>query len=133
MIIGLTSTGETSLEELRTLADWTLRPRLLSVAGVSQVAVIGGDIREYQILLSPEKMDAYGITLDEVLAAAREMNRNSSGGVLYEYGNEYIVRGMASTTDTEHKAAGLDRMTAQAEPVTFGDIPEVQTGAKAPH
>lgn len=98
MIIGLTSTGETSLEELRTLADWTLRPRLLSVAGVSQVAVIGGDIREYQILLSPEKMDAYGITLDEVLAAAREMNRNSSGGVLYEYGNEYIVRGMASTT-----------------------------------
>lgn len=105
MIIGLTSTGETSLEELRTLADWTLRPRLLSVAGVSQVAVIGGDIREYQILLSPEKMDAYGITLDEVLAAAREMNRNSSGGVLYEYGNEYIVRGMASTTDTEQIAA----------------------------
>lgn len=97
MIIGLTSTGETSLEELRTLADWTLRPRLLSVAGVSQVAVIGGDIREYQILLSPEKMDAYGITLDEVLAAAREMNRNSSGGVLYEYGNEYIVRGMNSS------------------------------------
>ena len=132
MIIGLTSTGETSLEELRTLADWTLRPRLLSVAGVSQVAVIGGDIREYQILLSPEKMDAYGITLDEVLAAAREMNRNSSGGVLYEYGNEYIVRGMASTTDTEQIAAGLVRMSAQGEPVTFGDIAEVQTGAKSP-
>lgn len=132
MIIGLTSTGETSLEELRTLADWTLRPRLLSVAGVSQVAVIGGDIREYQILLSPEKMDAYGITLDEVLAAAREMNRNSSGGVLYEYGNEYIVRGMASTTDTEQIAAGLVRMSAQGEPVTFGDIAEVRTGAKSP-
>ena len=132
MIIGLTSTGETSLEELRTLADWTLRPRLLSIAGVSQVAVIGGDIREYQILLSPEKMDAYSITLDEVLAAAREMNRNSSGGVLYEYGNEYIVRGMASTTDTEQIAAGLVRMSAQGEPVTFGDIAEVRTGAKSP-
>jgi CzcA family heavy metal efflux pump len=132
MIVGLTSDGTTSLEELRTLADWTLRPRLLSVAGVAQVAVIGGDIREYQILLSPEKMDAYGITLDEVLAAAQEMNRNSSGGVLYEYGNEYIVRGMASTTDTEKIAAGLVRMTAQGEPVTFGDIAEVRTGAKSP-
>ena len=77
MIIGLTSTGETSLEELRTLADWTLRPRLLSVAGVSQVAVIGGDIREYQIPLSPEKMDAYGITLDEFAA---ELNNRMTEG-----------------------------------------------------
>lgn len=132
MIIGLTSQGDTSLEELRTLADWTVRPRLLSVAGVSQVAVIGGDIKEYQILLSPERMNALGVTLDEVLAAAEEMNRNSAGGVLYEYGNEYIVRGMASTTDTDVIAGSLVKMTAEGEPVFFGDVAQVKTGAKSP-
>ena len=132
MIVGLTADGETSLEELRTLADWTVRPRLLSVAGVSQVAVIGGDIKEYQILLSPEKMNAYGITLGEVLDAAEEMNQNASGGIIYEYGNEYIVRGMASTTDVEQIAASLVRMSDGGQPVVFGDIAEVKTGPKAP-
>ena len=132
MIVGLTADGETSLEELRTLADWTVRPRLLSVAGVSQVAVIGGDIKEYQILLSPERMNAYGITLGEVLDAAEEMNQNASGGIIYEYGNEYIVRGMASTTDVEQIAASLVRMSDGGQPVVFGDIAEVKTGPKAP-
>lgn len=132
MIVGLTSDGDTSLEELRTLADWTVRPRLLSVAGVSQVAVIGGDIREYQILLLPEKMNAMGVTLGQVLDAAEEMNRNSSGGVLYEYGNEYIVRGIASTTDTEKMAGSLVCMSDDGTPVLFGDIAEIRTGAKAP-
>lgn len=132
MIIGLTSDGDTSLEELRTMADWVIRPRLLSVAGVSQVAVIGGDIKEYQILLSPERMNAFGVTIDEVLAAADQMNRNSSGGVLYEYGNEYIVRGMVSTTDTDKLAGSLVKMSAAGEPIVFGDIAEVKIGAKSP-
>lgn len=132
MIIGLTSDGDTSLEELRTMADWVIRPRLLSVAGVSQVAVIGGDIKEYQILLSPERMNAFGVTIDEVLTAADQMNRNSSGGVLYEYGNEYIVRGMVSTTDTDKLAGSLVKMSAAGEPIVFGDIAEVKIGAKSP-
>lgn len=132
MIVGLTSGGDTSLEELRTLADWTVRPRLLSVAGVSQVAVIGGDIKEYQILLSPEKMNYLGVTLDEVLSAAEEMNRNSAGGVLYEYGNEYIVRGLASTTDTEKIAGSLVKVSEEGDPILFGDVAEVRTGAKTP-
>ena len=61
MIIGLTS-ASTSLEELRTLADWTIRPRLLSTGGVAQVTVIGGDIKEYQILLDPARMKHFGVT-----------------------------------------------------------------------
>ena len=83
MIIGLTS-DSTSLRDLRTLADWTIRPRLLSIGGVAQVTVIGGEMKEYQILLDLPRMKQYGVTLDEVLNAAREMNRNANGGILYE-------------------------------------------------
>lgn len=76
MIIGLTS-ETTSLQELRTIADWTIRPRLLSTGGVAQVTVIGGEIREYQILLNPEKMKYYGVGLDEVTTVVQDMNRNA--------------------------------------------------------
>lgn len=96
MIIGLTA-DSTSLQDLRTLADWTIRPRLLSTGGVAQVTVIGGEIKEYQILLNPEKMKHYGVGLDEVINIVTEMNQNAAGGVLYEYGNEYIIRGVLST------------------------------------
>ena len=89
MIIGLTA-DSTSLEDLRTFADWTIRPRLLSTGGVAQVAVIGGDAKEYQILLQPEKMKHYGITLSEVMEQLENVNTNVSGGIHYEYGNEYL-------------------------------------------
>ncbi|MBR4038177.1 MAG: efflux RND transporter permease subunit, partial [Tidjanibacter sp.] len=82
-IIGLTSGGETSMQDLRTLADWTIRPRLLSLGGVAQVSVIGGDEKEYQIIASPRKMMTYDVSLHEVLAASRGMNLNTTGGSLY--------------------------------------------------
>ena len=91
----------TSMQDLRTLADWTIRPRLLATGGVAQVAVLGGEVKEYQILLSPEKMMHYGVSLSEVLEATRGMNQNATGGTLYEYGNEYIIRGMLSTNSVE--------------------------------
>ena len=131
MIIGLTA-AETSLQDLRTIADWTIRPRLLSIAGVSQVAVIGGDIKEYQILLSPERMYSLGVTLDEVLEAAREMNRNSSGGVLYEYGNEFIVRGIISTTDTGEIGRSIIKLSDDGLPVYLEDVAEITVGNKSP-
>lgn len=131
MIIGLTS-DTTSLEDLRTTADWTIRPRLLSLAGVAQVTVIGGDIREYQILLNPSKMKSFGVSIDEALTAARGMNQNSSGGVLYEYGNEFIVRGMISTSDTDKIGQSIIKRNALGEPILFKDIAEVKIGAKAP-
>ena len=96
LIVGLTA-DSTSMLDLRTIADWTIRPRLLSTGGVAQVAVLGGDIKEYQIQLDPERMRHYGVTLTEVMNVTREMNLNANGGVLYEYGNEYIVRGVIST------------------------------------
>ena len=130
LIIGLTS-DETSMQDLRTIADWTIRPRLLSLGGVAQVTVLGGDIKEYQILLSPEKMRHYGITLQEVMNAAQDMNRSSAGGVLYEYGNEYIIRGVLSTNDADAIGRAVVKMDGDA-PVTLASIAEIKAGAKAP-
>ena len=130
MIVGLTA-DTTSLRDLRTLADWTIRPRLLSIGGVAQVTVIGGEMKEYQILLDLPRMKQYGVTLDEVLAAAREMNRNANGGILYEYGNEYIIRGAVATTDIDAIAKAVVKRV-DGVPLLMGDIAEVKIGDKAP-
>ncbi|MDR1341387.1 MAG: CusA/CzcA family heavy metal efflux RND transporter [Prevotellaceae bacterium] len=130
MIIGLTA-DTTSLQDLRTLADWTVRPRLLSTGGVAQVTVMGGDIKEYQILMNPEKMKHYGVALDEVISVTGEMNRNASGGVLYEYGNEYIIRGLLSTGNIEDLGKTLVK-TVDDVPVMLENIAQVKIGAKAP-
>ena len=130
LIVGLTS-DVTSMQDLRTIADWTIRPRLLSLGGVAQVTVLGGDIKEYQILLSPEKMRHYGITLQEVMASAQDMNRNSAGGVLYEYGNEYIIRGVLSTDNADALGQTVVKMDGDA-PIMLNNIAEIMAGAKAP-
>ena len=130
MILGLTA-DSTSMQDLRTLADWTIRSRLLSMGGVAQVTVLGGDIKEYQILLSPDKMRHYGVGLDEVMAAANEMNTNATGGILYEYGNEYIIRGILSTDRVGELGKTVVKRVGNV-PVTLGDIAEIKVGAKAP-
>ncbi len=130
LIIGLTS-DTTSMQDLRTLADWTIRPRLLSLGGVAQVTVLGGDIKEYQILLSPEKMRHYGVSLQEVMSAAEDMNRNSSGGVLYEYGNEYIIRGLLSTDNVENLGRAVVKLAGDV-PVTLDNIADIKAGPKTP-
>lgn len=131
MIIGLTS-DTTSLLDVRTMADWTIRPRLLSTGGVAQVAVIGGDIKEYQILLDPARMKHYGVGLDQVLLVCRQMNQNANGGVLYEYSNEYIIRGVLTTTKAEELAKGVVAMTPDNTPVLLEDIATVKIGGKQP-
>lgn len=130
MIIGLTS-EKTSLQDLRTIADWTIRPRLLSTGGVAQVAVIGGEIKEYQILLDPERMKHFGVALDEVLPVVKEMNQNAAGGILYEYGNEYIIRGMLSTNKAEELGKAVVK-SVNNSPLLLEEIAEVRIGDKAP-
>lgn len=130
MILGLTA-DSTSLLDLRTIADWTIRPRLLSTGGVAQVAVIGGDIKEYHILLDPARMKHYGVGLNEVLDVCRNMNRNANGGVLYEFDNEYIIRGVLSTSKAEEIAQGVVK-TVNEYPVMLGDIATVKIGGKSP-
>lgn len=151
LIVGLTA-DSTSMLDLRMLADWTIRPRLLSTGGVAQVAVLGGDIKEYQIQLDPERMRHYGVTLGQVLDATRGMNLNANGGVIYEYGNEYIVRGLTATTNTELlgktvvKSATSDELQATSGsgnnsslvarssslPVLLEDVADVRIGAQTP-
>ncbi len=130
MIIGLTA-DSTSMLDLRTLADWTIRPRLLSMGGVAQVAVLGGDIKEYQIRLDPARMKHYGVTLPKVMAATRDMNQNANGGVIYEYGNEYIVRGALSSTDVDELSRAVVKRVGDM-PVTLGDVAHVGVGAQQP-
>ena len=130
LFVALTS-DSTSLRDLRTLADWTIRPRLLATGGVAQVAVLGGEVKEYQILLDPGKMKHYGVTLGEVMAVTSAMNRNATGGTLYEYGNEYIIRGMLSTNNVDEIAHTVVKRVGEA-PVLLSHIAEVKVGDRRP-
>lgn len=130
MIIGLRS-DSTSLLELRRLAETAIRPRLLALGGVSQVSVIGGDAPEYQIKINPYKMRLFGVSLDEVLAATDGFNSNAGGGVLYQYGNEYIVKADINTSDCEAMAQAVVRSDAGGT-VTLGDIASVELGGRLP-
>lgn len=130
LIIGLTS-DKTSMLDLRTIADWTIRPRLLSTGGVAQVSVLGGDIKEFQVLFDPGKMRHYGVTLQDVLEATRDMNNNVNGGVMNQYGNEYIVRGVVSTSEVEKIERTVVKII-DGSPVSLSDIAEVRIGAQEP-
>lgn len=130
MFVALTA-DSTSLQDLRTIADWTIRPRLLATGGVAQVAVIGGEIKEYQILLSPERMRHYDVGLNEVYAAVQDMNRNAAGGVLYEYGNEYIIRGILSTDNVDNIGKSVVKTIGDV-PVMLSDVAEVRVGNRSP-
>lgn len=131
MIIGLTA-DTTSMQDLRTIADWTIRPRLLSTGGVAQVAVMGGDIKEYQILMDPGRMRRFGVSMDEVIYAVKGMNQNASGGTLYEYGNEYIVRGLLSTNDLDEMKKAVVKTSENGLPITLDAVADVRIGPKTP-
>lgn len=130
LIIGMTA-DSTSLLELRTIAERLIRPRLLAMGGVSQVSVIGGDVKEYQIRLLPEKMKYFDVSLNELLESVEKLNDNASGGVIYQYGNEYIIKGDVNTTDPAEIAAAVIRSDERGI-VTVGDVADVGIGAARP-
>lgn len=133
MFVGLTSNPDsTSMEQLRTLADWVVRPRLMSTGGVAQVAVLGGDVREYRIMLNPDRMRNLNVSLSEVIDATENMNSNASGGILYEYGNEYIIRAVLSTTKQEELSNALVKTDNVGSPVLLRDIADISVGPKIP-
>ena len=131
MIIGLTAGDSTSQTDIRTLADWTIRPRLLSIGGVAQISVQGGEQKEYQVTLHPERMKHHGVSVQEVVDAVRDMNQNVSGGVLYEYGNEYLIRGALSTNDVEQLGQTVVK-TYDGSPVTLNLVADIEIGNKSP-
>lgn len=127
MLISVTG-DSTSQMDLRTLADWSIRPRLLATGGVSQVVVIGGEYKQYQVLASPQKLKYYNVSLQELLQAAEEANQNASGGFMQEYGNEYIVRGIGRTSDLGELANTVIKVNGNA-PVRIGDVADIKVGA----
>ena len=131
LIIGLTADSTTTLMDLRTIADRTIAPRLLSLGGVSQVSVIGGDVKQYQIQLNPARMQQMGVTLDQVLAATASVNDNASGGVVYDFGNEYIVKGEINSRDPRDLELAVVATRGDTI-VTVADIADVRIAGEHP-
>lgn len=127
MLISVTGTATKQID-IRTIADWNIRPLLLSIGGVSQVVVIGGEYKQFQILASPQKMSYYNVSLTELLKASEEANRNAAGGFMSEYSNEYIVRGIGRTSDTTELGRSLIK-TVNGSPVTIADVAEIKIGS----
>lgn len=127
MYVGLTA-DSTNQMDLRTIADWTIRPRLLATGGVAQVTVIGGDYKQYQILASPQKMAFYDVSLSELLKASEDANGNSSGGIINEYGNEYIVKGIGRTNVVSELGKSVIKIS-NGNPIKIEDVAEIKVGA----
>lgn len=127
MLISLTA-DSTSQMDLRSIADWTIRPRLLATGGVAQVNVIGGEYKQYQVLASPIKMKHYNVTLAELLKASSEANGNSSGGFINQYGNEYIVKGMGRTNSVDELGKTVIKRE-NGNPIKIEDVADIKIGA----
>ncbi len=127
MLISVTGT-KTSMMDVRTITDWNIRPRLLSIGGVSQVVVIGGEYKQYQILASPQKMAYYKVSLNELLKATLEANKNAAGGFMSEYSNEYIVRGIGRTSDLIEMGSSVIK-TSNGVPIKIEDVAEIKIGS----
>lgn len=130
LIVGLTS-DSLSRGQLRSVADRIISPRLLAVSGVSQVAVIGGEVEEYSIVLRPEKMRHIGVSLAEVADALENFNSNSSGGILYDYGNEYLLKATLATADVNEMESVVVKNNGDT-PILLSDIADIKIGAKTP-
>ena len=127
LFVGLQA-DSTSLMDLRTTAEWVIKPTILATGGVSQVTIIGGDYKQYQILADPVKMSRFGVTLDEIVKVGATFSANSTGGVIRDYGNEYTLRGIARTNDLDELGASFVK-TVNGLPVTVADVADLQIGS----
>ena len=116
----------TSQQELRTIAEWVVKPAILGTGGVSQVTIIGGDYKQYQILADPIRMQAYGVCMADIEALG-SISANSTGGVIRDFGNEYALRGMGRSCDVDELGASLVTMH-NGHPVRLSDVAEVRVG-----
>lgn len=127
LFIGLQA-DTTSMMDLRTIADWIIKPAILGTGGVSQVTIIGGDYKQFQILADPIRMDAYGVTMRELEQIGSTISNGSSGGVVRDYGNEFALRGMARTNSLEELGATFVK-TVDGKPVVVSDVADVMIGS----
>ena len=123
MFVGMQA-DSTSMMELRTLAEWVIKPAVLATGGVSNVTIIGGDYKQYQVLADPVKMDLFGVTMDELEAAVGAMNVNIGAGVVRDYGNEYNLRGVGRTDNLDEMGSTLVKMNGDLA-VRIADVADV--------
>jgi CzcA family heavy metal efflux pump len=127
MLISVTA-DSTKMIDLRTIADWTIRPRLLATGGVSQVVVIGGEYKQYQVLASPQRMKHFNVSLPDLIKACDEANLNAAGGFMNEYGNEYVIRGIGRTNNLDDLGKTVVKIQNDL-PVTIADVAQIKIGA----
>ncbi|MCK3686046.1 efflux RND transporter permease subunit [Maribellus sp. YY47] len=118
----------TSMMDLRTIAEWNVKPLVLSTGGVSQVTIIGGDYKQYQVLADPYKMGFFGVSMTELAEVCQSLSRNSTGSVVRQFGNEYVVRGIGRTSDLETLANSYIKSN-DGKPVRVRDVAEVKIGS----
>ena len=118
----------TSLMDLRTIAEWNIKPLLLATGGVSQVTIIGGDYKQYQVLANPQKMSFYKVSMAELAEVCKGLSQNSTGGVVRQYGNEYVVRGIARTSDLNILGNSYVK-SVNGKPVRLNDVAEIKIGS----
>ena len=127
MLLGVTSENMSPME-VRTLADWTISPRIKSIGGIAKVIVIGGEYKQYQVLANPNKLSQYNISLEELLEKVRASNINVPGGILNEYGNEYIIKGSGRVYQLDDlKEAAVKQVNGQT--IKIKDVATVKIGA----
>lgn len=117
----------TTQQDLRTLAEWVVKPAILATGGVSQVTIIGGEYKQYQVIADPIRMNIYGVTMSELEAAVAAMSTNSTGGVVRDYGNEYALRGMGRSNNVEELGRSFVKLS-DGNPVRISDVANVVVG-----
>lgn len=127
LFVGLQA-DSTTMMDLRTMAEWVIKPAILATGGVSQVTIIGGDYKQYQILADPQKMDVYGVTMAELEHIGKSFSSNSDGSVIRDFGNEYALRGIARTNNIEELGTSFIKEINGA-PIILSDVAEVVVGS----
>jgi CzcA family heavy metal efflux pump len=130
MLVGLTSENpKVTSMDLRSIADWQIRQRLLSISGIAQITVIGGDLKQYQILVDPYKLQHYGVSLHDVQEAAQNANVNATGGFLLRDYTEGLIRNLARVKSVDDLAQSVIPGDRSAPiPLTIGDVADVRLG-----
>ena len=122
------SSDSISPMDLRTISDWQIRNRLLSIGGVSQVVVIGGDYKQYIVEADPEKMDYYDVSFMELFEACDHLNQNATGSFLNDFGNEYVIRGVIRTNYLVDIGNSVIKVV-KGNPISINDVATVKIGA----
>ena len=127
MLLGITSDSLSQIA-LRTLSDWTIKPRIKSMGGVADVIVLGGDYKQYQVLANPEKLSYYGVSITELYSKVAEANDYASGGVINEFGNQYVIKGSGRVTSlAQLEEAVLKQVNGQT--IKIKDVAQVEIGS----